>query len=158
MSAKELFTQKEQEWEQRFSAMEADRERQNALLEAERRFASLADYRQRRIAEEADNILPELRDLVTGNSEDEVEASLTGLRERTERILGNVTGAMQAQRQQQRGVPVTNPPVGPMDNDPAYEQVSADDIRNMDMTTYAKNRDRLLGAATSKVSNRGLYG
>lgn len=158
MSAKELLAQKEQEWNQRFSQIEAERQRSEAILEQERRLNELRSYRAERLDAEQENILPELRDLVTGNTEQEIEASLASLRERTERILGNVQAAQQQQRSGARGVPVTAPPVGPMDNQPEYETVTAEDIRNMDMTQYSKYRERLLGASSQARSNRGLFG
>lgn len=159
MSAKELLAQKEQEWNQRFSQIEAERQRSEAILEQERRLGALTNYRVNRLQEEQENILPELRDLVTGNSEQEIEASLASLRERTERILGNVQAAQQQQRTGMRGVPVTAPPVGPMDNQPEYETVTAADIAAMDMATYSKYREKLLGASSQRsATNKGLFG
>lgn len=158
MSAKELIEQKEREWQARFDQEAAERQRMEATLEMERRYSALQEYRAVRLAEEGDEIVPELRDMVTGNSEEEIEQSLSDLKDRSARILGNVLAAQQQQRAGMRGVPVTAPPVGPMDNEPGYEQVTADDIRNMDMATYSKNRQRLLGAAGSRIQERGLYG
>lgn len=158
MSAKELLEKRQQEWDQRFAQMEQRAAAAEAVIEQERAFQALQQYRAQRLEEEAENILPELLDLVTGTTQEEVEASLSAMKTRTANILGNVAAAQQQQRQQARGVPVTAPPVGPMDNNPEYETVTADDIRNMDMATYMKNRDRLLGAASQRTQNRGLYG
>lgn len=158
LSAKELLTQKEAEWEQRFQTIEADRQRSDALLDQERKFASVMDYKTRRLTEEAETIMPELRDYVTGMSEEEIEASLASAIEKTARIVGNIQQATQQQRQQQRGASVTSPPVGPLEqNNEGYETMTADDIRGMDMATYAKNRDRLIKAAKDN-RNKGLFG
>lgn len=157
MSAKELLAQKEQEWEQRFQSLQQDRERDRAILEQERQFTALMDYRANRMAEEAENILPELIDLVAGNSQEEIEASIARLRERTEKIVGNVQAAQQQARREMPGTKVTAPPTGPVENQPGYETLSADDIRGMDMATYAKRREQLLGAA-SQNRNKGLFG
>lgn len=158
MSLKELLQQKEQEWNQRFNQIEQERQAQAALIERERQFAELMNYRQQAMAAAEDDIMPELRDLVTGNSPEEIDASISQLKDRTSRILEQVSGQVTAQRQSMRGTTVTAPPVGPAENDSAYQTFSAEDISTMDMATYAKNRDRLLGAASSRVSNRGLYG
>lgn len=158
MSAKDLIAQKEAEWNQRFASMQADQERNAALLEQERRFSQLQSYIARRAAEEADSILPELLDEITGSTEEEVENTINRMKAKSEAILANVVQAQRSQRQGMRGAPVTAPPVGPMDNNTEYETVTADDLRNMDMATYAKNRDRLLGAAGARVQNKGLYG
>jgi len=156
MSAKELLAQKEQEWEQRFMSLQQERERDQAILERERQFSALQDYRAQRMAAEADNILPELIDLVAGNSQEEIEQSIERLRERTAKIVGNVQAAQQQARREMPGTKITAPPMGPMDNQPGYETLSPDDIRSMDMATYAKRREQLLGAA-SQNRNKGLF-
>jgi DNA repair exonuclease SbcCD ATPase subunit len=156
MTAKQLLEQKEQEWEARFQQLQQDRERDQAILAQERQFAAVMDYRANRMAEEADNILPELIDLVGGNTQEEIEASIARLRERTEKIVGNVQAAQQQARREMPGTKVTAPPTGPVENQPGYETLSADDIRNMDMATYAKRREQLLGAA-SQNRNKGLF-
>ena len=73
------------------------------------------------------------------------------------KIVGNIQAAQQGQRMAQRGSSVTSPPVGPMEqNNEGYETLTADDIRGMDMATYAKRREQLLGAA-AKNRNQGLF-
>lgn len=156
MSAKELLAQQQQEWEQKFQTLQQERERDRAIIEQERQFAAVMDYRANRMAEEAENILPELIDLVAGNTQEEIEASIARLRERTEKIVGNVQAAQQQARREMPGTKVTAPPTGPVENQPGYETLSADDIRNMDMATYAKRRESLLGAA-SQNRNKGLF-
>lgn len=157
-SAKELLAEKEQEWNQKFAQIEADRQRSDALLDQERKFASLMDYRTKRIAEESENIMPELIDYVTGMSEEDIDKAIADAKEKTARIVGNIQQATQQARQQQRGPSVTSPPVGPLEqNSEGYETLTADDIRGMDMATYAKRREQLLGAA-SKNRQRGLFG
>jgi DNA repair exonuclease SbcCD ATPase subunit len=156
-SAKELLAEKEQEWEQKFHSLQQERERDQAILAQERQFNALMEYRSQRMQEETENILPELIDMIGGNNQEEIEASIERLRERTAKIVGNVQQAQQQARQQMPGTKVTAPPVGPVENQPGYETLSADDIRNMDMATYAKRREQLLGAA-AKNRNKGLFG
>lgn len=157
LSAKELLARREdefnsrlnqveQEWQQKFQSMEEQRQAQEALLEKERYMQALESYRQRRLTEEQETIIPELRDLISGNSEDEIEASISVLRERSSAIIESIQQAAQPSRL--RGAPVTAPPVGPLDNQMEYQTLSADEIRNMPMDQYAKMRDRLLAART----------
>jgi DNA repair exonuclease SbcCD ATPase subunit len=158
LSAKELILMKEQEfnsrisqvedeWRGRLSQIEQEREAQAALLEKEREFQALNTYMQRRLAEEADAIIPELRDLVTGNSVEEVEASIDILRERSNAIVASIQQATQSQAGRPRGAQVTAPPIGPMDNQMEQQTYTLDDIQNMPMNKYAEMRDRLLSAA-----------
>lgn len=157
LSAKELLARREdefnsrlnqveQEWQQKFQSMEEQRQAQEALLEKERYMQALESYRHRRMAEEQETIIPELRDLISGNSEDEIEASISVLRDRSSAIIESIQQAAQPSRL--RGAPVTAPPVGPFDNQMEYQTLSADEIRNMPMDQYAKMRDRLLAART----------
>lgn len=159
MSVKELLAQKEQEWESRWKQLEEENARKDEILAKERRFNELMAYRQRRLEEEQDTIMPELRDMVTlGNSEQEIEASIQALQDRTQRILEQVTAGQQAHRQQQRGTTPTAPPVGPLESQQEFQQLSNDELKNMDMATYAKNRERLLGAVSQRVRSSGPYG
>lgn len=156
LSTKELLTRKEdefnsrinqveQEWQQKFQTLEQQRQMQEAVLEKEREMQALDSYRQRRMAEEQENIIPQLLDLVSGNSTEEVEASIDVLRVRSSAIIEEVQAVQQPRNL--RGAPVTAPPVGPMDNQMEYQTFSTEDIRNMPMDQYAKMRDRLLNAA-----------
>lgn len=157
MSAKELLLKKEdefnqkinsveQEWQERLAAIEAQRQAQEALLDKERQMQELDHYRNQRIQAEQDNIIPELIDLVSGNSQEEIEQSISLLRDRSSAIIESIQQATQQQQGRLRGVSPTAPPVGPMETQTEYQQLNADDIRNMSMEQYAKMRERLLNA------------
>lgn len=161
MSAKELLmkkeqefneriTQAEQEWRSRLEEIDLQRQAQEALLEKERYHQHLQTYRTRRIAEEGDSIIPELLDLVAGTSEEEIEASIDILRERSNAIVASIQQATQATQGRLRGAPVTAPPVGPLDNQMEQQTLTAEDIRNMPMEKYIQMRDRLLNASRSQ--------
>lgn len=159
MEIKALLEQKEQEWNQRFQQIEEEAARKDELLAKERRYNELVAYRARRLEEESDSIMPELRDLVAlGNSEEEIEASLSALQDRTQRILEQVANGQRDARQHARGVAATAPPVGPLESQPEFQQLSTADLKNMDIATYGKNRERLLGAVSQQVRQRGPYG
>ena len=157
MTAKQLllkqeddFNQKintvEQEWQARLEAIEAQRQQQEALLEKERRLQEINHFRSQRLQAEQESIIPELIDLVSGNSEEEIEQSSSLLRDRSSAIIESILQATAQQQGRLRGAPVTAPPTGPMENQTEYQQLNADDIRNMSMDQYSKMRDRLLNA------------
>ena len=159
LSAKELLLKKEdefnqrintveQEWQGRLAEIEAQRQAQEALLEKERRLQELEHYRNSRLQAEQEAIIPELIDLVSGNSEEEIEQSISVLRDRSSAIIESIQQATAQSQSRLRGAPVTAPPVGPMETQTEYQQLNADDIRNMSMDQYAKMRDRLLNART----------
>lgn len=158
MTVRELLQQKEQEWNQKFEEIQAEREREAQIFEMERQLQAVERYAAQRLQAEEENIMPELRDLVRGTSQEEIDAAIDFAKERTALILGNVAAATQQQRQPfQRGASVTAPPVGPMENDSSYKTLSQEDLRNMDINEYAQNRDQLLAAAREQAKN-GLYG
>ena len=147
MDVRSLLAERETEWERRFQDLQADREREKALREKEQQLAALSEYRRNRIEQEADDIMPELRDFITGFSPEEVDASIETMKHRTAAILASMQGAVTQQRQALRGAAVTAPPVGPMEQQTDLRTMTPDDLRNMDMGTYAKHRDSLLRAA-----------
>ena len=164
LSAKELLLKKEDEWTQRFNdvekdykaridAIETQRQAQEALLEKERRIQEITAYRNSRVQDAADSIIPELQDLVFGNTEEEIENSIAMLTERSNAIIESIQQATAQQQGRLRGAPVTAPPVGPMETQTEYQSLTAEDIRNMPMDQYMKMRDRLLNARPS----RGRY-
>jgi hypothetical protein len=156
MSFKKLLKTKEQEWEEKLTSERQERERAFALLEREREFQELSAYRQQRLEQERDNIIPELVDLISGNSRDEIEQSIAGLKERSAKIFDSVAQVAQQSRKEMVGTRITSPASGPLDNDSDSRTYSPDDISNMSLADYAKNRSKLLG--NSKNSGQGLFG
>ena len=133
--------------------MEQQRQVQEALLEKERRIQQIESYRQRRVTEEQETIIPELIDLIAGNSEEDIENSIAVLRDRSSAIIESIQQAT-SQSGRLRGSQVTAPPTGPMDNQQEYQTMSADDIRNMPMDQYTKMRERLMQATRN---SRGRF-
>jgi DNA repair exonuclease SbcCD ATPase subunit len=152
LSVKELLSKKEQEWQSQLEAERLERERAFAMLEKEREFQELNNYRQGRLEQERDNIVPELIDLISGNTKDEIEQSITMLKEKSASISSSVQQAMQTAKQQMAGTRITNPAAGPLDNDSSQQSLTPDSIRDLSMAEYAKQRAKLLGTA---ASNRG---
>jgi DNA repair exonuclease SbcCD ATPase subunit len=154
MDVRALLEKKEQEWTSQLEEIRQEGARKDALLERERQYAELTAYRNRRLAEEQDNIMPELVDLISGNSADEIEQSITGLRERSSKILESAQQAMQSARRDMKGTSTTLPPT--MENNSAQQQFTADQIAAMSVTEYAKYRDRLFPGANNQ--NKGIFG
>ena len=154
MDVRTLLEQKEQEWKTQLEEIRQESARKDALLERERQYAELTAYRNRRLAEEQENIMPELVDLISGNSADEIEQSITGLRERSSKILESAQQAMQSARRDMKGTSTTLPPT--MENNSGQQQFTADQIAAMSVTEYAKYRDRLFPGASNQ--NKGIFG
>lgn len=152
-----LLQQKEAEWEAKFQAEKAAREQAAALLEREQAFQALQQYRNQRMNEVRDSIIPELLDLISGSTQEEIESSIAGLQERSALIIESATQAAQQSRQQMAGPRVTSPAAGPLDTDSGHKQFSAEDISAMSFADYVKNRNALLGQAASQ-RNRGMFG
>jgi hypothetical protein len=157
LSFKDLLKKKEQEFQSQLEAERLERERAFALLDQERKFQEITNYRSSRVEQERDNIVPELIDLVDGNSADEIEQSIAMLKEKSARILSSAQQAMQSARQQMAGTRITNPAAGPLDNDSEQKTYSPDSIREMSLADYAKQRAKLLGNAASN-RGQGLFG
>jgi len=156
LEVRDLLAKKEQEWASKLEAERQERERAFALLEREREFQELSAYRQQRLETERDNIIPELVDLISGNSRDEIEQSIAGLKERSAKIFDSVAQVAQQSRKEMAGTRITSPASGPLDNDSDSRTYSPNDINNMSMADYAKNRAKLLGSG--KNSGQGLFG
>ena len=157
MDIRQLLETKEKEWAEKLESEKLERERTFALLERERQYAELTEYRTRRLEDERDNIMPELVDLISGNTKEEIESSITGLRERSSRILESAQSAMQNARKEMTGSRVTAPPTGPMDTNMEQNQLTAEQIAAMSVTEYAKYRSKLLGKAAND-RNTGIFG
>ena len=153
MDTRELLSLKEKEWTAQLEEVKNENARSLALVERERQYAALTEYRNRRVQEEQDNIIPELVDLISGNTPEEIEQSITGLRDRSSKILDSASQAMQSARREMTGTRPTLPPT--MENNSDQQQFSAEQIAAMSVTEYAKVRERLgMGRGTDK----GIFG
>lgn len=167
MDAKTLLQQRQQEWEERqrqqaeeweqkFQQMNAEREQERLVLEKERQFATLTAYTQRRLAEEAESIAPQLRDFVNGNSPEEIEASIERVKAKTAEIAAEVQQTLVQQRSMQRGVaPTGYAPLGPLEIADDKREYTNEEIAKMPMSQWAELRKKIgIGGGDS---NRGLY-
>jgi hypothetical protein len=157
MDVRSLLEHKEKEWAAKLDGEVAERQRAFNLLDLERKYAEVTSYRALRVEEERDNIIPELVDLISGNNPEEIEESITGLRERSSRILESAQSAMQNARKEMTGSRVTSPASGPMDTNSDQQSFTSEQIASMSVTEYAKYREKLLGRAASN-RNKGIFG
>jgi DNA-binding transcriptional MerR regulator len=158
LEVRDLLKVKEVEWQEQLDRERQERERAFALLERERSFTEVTNYRNNRLEQERDNIIPELVDLINGDSVDEIESSIQGLKDRSSRILENVQQATQAARRDMTGTRVTTPPnAGPMDIETGNRQFTAEDIASMSLNDYAKYRSNLL-SPSAQGNSKGLFG
>jgi hypothetical protein len=158
LELRDLLKVKESEWNEQLERERNERERAFALLEREKTFAEIQNYRNTRLEQERDNIIPELVDMISGNSIDEIEQSIQGLKAKSSSILDAAQQAMQAARRDMTGTRVTTPPnAGPLDIETGTRQFTAQDIESMSLAEYAKYRDSLLSPTAQGRSN-GLFG
>lgn len=157
LEVRELLSKKEQEFQAQLEQERMEREKAFALLNREREFNELQAFRQQRLEQERDNILPELIDLISGNNKDEIESSIAALKERSNKILESVAQASQQTRKQMAGASITAPASGPLDNDSVQNTFSPEAIANMSQAEYAKYRTKLLGSASNN-RGQGLFG
>ena len=153
MDLRTLFEQKEAAFQSQIQELNQRYDTDRAIFERERALTEAREYRQARIEQESEYLLPELRDLISGDTPEAVDASIEEMKSRSETIFNNIRAA--AEPQPFRGAAMASvPPVGPMEQMPSYEQLTPDDIRGMDMDTYKRYREQLL-RATSPQRQRG---
>lgn len=157
LSYKELLKKKEQEFQSLIEKERLERENAIALLDKERKFQELMNYRQQRIEQERETIVPQLIDLVNGNTKEEIEQSIESLKAKSSAIMQDVQQTVLSARQQMPGARVTAPASGPLDNDSEQQITTPDAIRDMSLADYAKQRAKLLGSAASN-RGQGLFG
>jgi len=156
MTFKELLKNKESEWQSQLEQERSEREKAFALLEREREFQEIQQYRQQRLEAERDSIMPELIDMIAGNSKDEIEQSILRLKEKTAQIVDSVAAASQQTRKEMVGTRITAPASGPLDNDSDSRSFTPEAIAQMSQAEYAKNRAKLLGSSNNR--GQGLFG
>jgi hypothetical protein len=155
MSAKELIERRQAEFAAQLDTIQRENQSQMLLLQKENEFTRLQAYTQTRINEERDNIAPELIDLVSGNTPDEIEASIATMRAKTEAIAASMRDF---QVQRRAGMPGVAPSAGTNGvtqlDQPGDRQLSDQDIKDMGMAQYAELRKKL---GFSGANNNGLF-
>jgi DNA repair exonuclease SbcCD ATPase subunit len=157
LDAKSYAELKTKELQEQLERERNERERAFALLEREKTFADLQAYRQELLEQERENIIPELVDLIAGNTREEVQQSVDGLKARSAKILESAQSALQNARKEMKGTSITTPPAGPLETNMEQRTLTAEEIQSMSMNDYAKYRSRLL-SPNAQGKTRGLFG
>lgn len=155
LEVRDLLSRKEQEWNERFQQLEKKAENDRAVYDMERRLAEIDRYRNERLQQEQEYILPELRDYIRGNTIEEIDQSIEDAKYRTDAIVGNISAVTsQQQMPMPRGASPTAPPVGPLEQMQTYQSLTPEDIRSMDIETYKRYRDSLLAQTRNQYRGR----
>lgn len=154
---RDLLLQKEREMQARIDELAAQAEASKTLLAREQEYSRIESYRAQAMAAEQNNIAPQLIDLISGNTIEEIDASIASLRARTEAIFNDMQQAQAQVRRDMPGVRVTAPGTGPLDTQTADQTFTAEQIAAMSMADYVKHRNKLLGGASSARS-KGMFG
>jgi hypothetical protein len=153
MDLRTLMERREAEMRSELEQINQRYEQDRAVFDRERMLVEAAQYRMARIEQEAEFIMPELRDLVWGDTPQDIDASIEEMKNRTASIVGNMTQQFQPQVPFRGAASPSQPPLGPLEQMPSQQQLSPDDIRNMSMDDYKKYRQQLLAATSPR--NRG---
>lgn len=154
MTADQFFATKEQEFLARQKAFEDQMLAKQALIEKEQQFLTLRDFVSRRVSEETETIAPEFLDYITGNTEEEIETSITKAKEKTASIVSQVNaGTTRAPVFSTTGFG----PTGPLEQFTGQQQELTDaQIQAMGMVQYAEYRKT--AGIDRAGQNRGMFG
>lgn len=161
LSARQLIEQREREWQDRFSKFQQEQEIARVAYEKDKQHLALKNYIERRAREEMANELigDELIDFINGNNEEEVEASILILRDKTKRILDGIREGQQQARAGMQGVQGTGAPPagGPLDNlsAPSQREMTLEELRAIPPSQWGNYRGQF--GLTGSDSNQGLY-
>lgn len=161
MTAKQLIEQRTAEFNQRTAELENTIATMAAINAKEQELAQLDSYRNSVIEQNAGQIMPELRDYITGNSREEIDAAVSKAIASTQQVLTQFQAAVPQVPQQvplseMPGVsPTGAAPVGPLEQEAAMRPLSQQDIAGMSMDEYRRNRDSLK-AATQRMYYGGV--
>lgn len=156
-----LLEQQRLEFEAKLVTLSQERDAERAVQQMERQFQELQTYKANALAATVDSIIPQLAEEVRVGQHAttaEIDSHIARLQATSESIMQEVQAAQVAARAGMRGVPVTAPAGGPLENytanDPVFE---AANNGTLTMNDYIKNRDKLLPAA-SQMRQQGIYG
>lgn len=157
LSAKTLLAEKETEWEAKLTSLQEQIAERDALAAKERAFAEISAYQAQALAAAADEIAPELHDMVRGSTREEIDASVAAMKAKSAAIVQSLQAAQTQARAQMQGTQPTGYGIGPGGAMGETRQLSVEDIQNMPMSQWAEIRKQIPGIGSSP-SNRGILG
>jgi hypothetical protein len=158
LDAKTLLAKREAEWAEKQAQLEKSVADKFAALDLERQYLELKSYTQGRVAQEVANgsIHETFAHYITGNSKEEIEASIQLAQKKSEQLLAEVAQYAQGRTaslfQSGGGVSAKGGPseLGSM----AEIQGEEIDTAGMSFADYVKNRDKI---QASMNKNSGLF-
>jgi vacuolar-type H+-ATPase subunit I/STV1 len=155
LSAKDFAERVRQENAEKIAALQAQQDSERALLRRELEFMQLQNHTQRRVAEEADSIAPELIDFISGDTVEEVEKSIEVVKAKTAQIVENMRNAATRARTGMPGVAPSSGVTGVTPLDQMGNRVlTAEEIKGMPMAEFAQLRKKI---GMPSGSGRGLF-
>jgi len=158
MTLTQKFDHLQQETTERFRRIEEERALEQTVFQREREYVAQKEYRDQRLAspEVGGAIMPQLHDLVVIGTQEEVDQSIADMIARTNAVMADVQTAQQQAWMGQRGVsPTGTPASGPLENLPdTTREFTSQEIAAMSQAEYARNRPRLLQAASRHMNRR----
>jgi hypothetical protein len=155
LSAQELVKAREAELRQQQEAFQSQMELKLATMQKEQEFLQLQSYTQRRVAEliAADEVIPDLVEFIGGNTVDEVEASITKVKEKTANIVKGA--ATLTAPGMPNGVSPTGGPSGLLDGISGSREFTPQEIAGMSMEQYRAYREQR--GLDRAGNNRGMF-
>jgi hypothetical protein len=158
MTAKQLLEEQRTQWELRFERLAEEQRAKEAVFAKERERSELMAYTQRRIAEERDEIAPELVDYIDGADKEAVEAAITNAKAKTASILEGVRQAGIQQRAEMPGIGAGAGNIGPVDEQGAVRQLTAEDIATLPVNSPEYQQLRRQYGMDRPAGGAGMFG
>jgi chromosome segregation ATPase len=158
MSAKQLLEEQRREWDDRFKQMEEAAKVREALFQKERERTELLAHIQKRLAEEKDNIAPELIDYIDGTSVEEVEAAITTAKNKTASMLEGIRQASINQRAATPGVSSATGNLGPLDQQGTTRTYTAEEIAALPVGSPEHEQLRQAHGIGRPAGGPGMFG
>lgn len=163
----EQYTKQADQWAAQVQGLQSQMAAQEALFAKEREFQELANYATDQVNANRDDIAPELIEhgFVTGNTREEIDASIERAKLVTQSILAGVQNAQITARSQMPGVSSGGfTPGGPIDAQGGQRVLTPEEIKAMPMDEFGANRAALgvtggnVGGGRFPHLGQGLFG
>ena len=151
MDVRDLLKQTREEVQAELAAAREQAERAQAMLEQERRLSELNAYRQQALQAVGDRLVPEFADFVSGDSPEQIDASIADALERSDRVVQGMMAAQQQQLQGMQGARITAPTGnGPLEEQQEQRQLTVEQIKAMSPSEYSAHRGILQQAGRAQ--------
>lgn len=157
MNGKQLAEQVRSELTSKLDDLQQQLALKDATFERERQYNAIQDYRRQQLAVHGGEIIPNLHDYVQGSTQEEIDASISDLKNRSAEIFGAAAAQQQQQFSAMRGVAPTGmpPAAGPVDNESFERQFTPEQIKNMSDAEYARYRPQILNWTSRQHRGQG---